>query len=105
MNVGRRLHGRRPTSSFTEAPMIILHRLTHPDQPLHLNPDLILTVEAHPDTVVTLTNSTRFVVGETPEQVTTAVREWKASVLALAMSDDRQQRPLAKVVDLPERKA
>ena len=24
--------------------MIVLHRLTHPDQPFHLNPDLIQTV-------------------------------------------------------------
>ena len=76
-----------------------------PDQPLHLNPDLILTVEAHPDTVVTLTNATRFVVGETPEEVAAAVRAWKASILSLALSDERQARPLAKVVDLPERGA
>ena len=29
--------------------MIPLHRLTHPNDPLYLNPDLIQTVEAHPD--------------------------------------------------------
>lgn len=83
--------------------MITLHRLTHPDQPLHLNPDLILTVEANPDTVITLTNSTRFVVGETPEEVAAAVRDWKASVLSLALTDERQARPLAQVVDLADR--
>ena len=27
--------------------MIPLHRLTHPDEPLHINPDLIQTVEGH----------------------------------------------------------
>jgi flagellar protein FlbD len=61
--------------------MIRLHRLGHTPQPFHLNPDLVLTVEAHPDTVVTLTTGTRYVVTESPEAVTDAVRRWRASVL------------------------
>jgi flagellar protein FlbD len=32
-----------------------------------INPDLIQTVEAHPDTVITLTNEEKWVVSETPE--------------------------------------
>ena len=65
--------------------MIVLHRITHPDQQLHLNPSMIQTVEATPDTVVSLENGSRFVVIETPEQVTALVREWKASILAEAL--------------------
>lgn len=61
--------------------MIRLHKLGRDPHPFHLNPDLILTVEAHPDTVVTLTTGSRLVVTETPEEVTQAVRQWRASVL------------------------
>jgi flagellar protein FlbD len=61
--------------------MIRLHKLGRDPHPFHLNPDLILTVEAHPDTVVTLTTGSRLVVTESPEEVVRAVREWRASVL------------------------
>ncbi len=61
--------------------MIRLHRLSLEPQPFHLNPDLVLTVEAHPDTVVVLTTGSRLLVKETPEQVAEAVRAWRASVL------------------------
>src|SRR5215210_3576888 len=61
--------------------MIRLHRLGHTPQPLHLNPDLVLTVEASPDTVVTLTTGSRLLVTESPEAVADAVRAWRASVL------------------------
>ena len=64
--------------------MIRLHRLTHPDQPFHLNPDLIETVEATPDTVVTLGDGTKLVVMESPADIVGRIREWKASVIALA---------------------
>ena len=46
--------------------MIRLHKLGHTPQPFHLNPDLVLTVEANPDTVVTLTTGSRLLVCETP---------------------------------------
>jgi uncharacterized protein YlzI (FlbEa/FlbD family) len=61
--------------------MIRLHKLGHAAQPFHLNPDLVLTVDAHPDTVVTLTTGSRLLVIETPEQVAELVRVWRASVL------------------------
>ena len=61
--------------------MITLHRLGHRSEPLHLNPDLITTVEAHPDTVVTLTTGSKIVVSEAPEQVADAVRSWRAGIL------------------------
>ena len=34
--------------------MITLNRLGHSDEPFHLNPDMIVTVESTPDTVITL---------------------------------------------------
>ena len=61
--------------------MIRLHKLGRDPHPFHLNPDLILTVEAHPDTVLTLTTGSRLVVTESPDEVTQAVRQWRASVL------------------------
>jgi flagellar protein FlbD len=64
--------------------MIRLHRLTHPEHAFHLNPDLIETVEATPDTIVTLGDGTKLVVIETPEDVVVRIREWKASVISLA---------------------
>ncbi len=65
--------------------MIALHRLAHADEPFHLNPDLIVLVEAHPDTVVVLTTGTKVVVMESPEEIAEAIRVWRASVLGSAM--------------------
>jgi uncharacterized protein YlzI (FlbEa/FlbD family) len=66
--------------------MITLHRLAHSDEELHLNPDLIQTVEACPDTTVRLASGQRLLVDETPEQVADAIRAWRAQVLAEAMA-------------------
>jgi flagellar protein FlbD len=63
--------------------MITLHRMCHWDEPFQLNPDLIATVEAVPDTIVRLTNGKRVLVEESPEEVVNAIREWRASVLAV----------------------
>jgi uncharacterized protein YlzI (FlbEa/FlbD family) len=63
--------------------MIVLHRLTHPDQPFYLNPDLIHAVEATPDTVISL-GATKVLVIESPEEVVQRVREWRASIIARA---------------------
>ena len=61
--------------------MIRLHRLAHAEEHFLLNPDLILSIEATPDTVVTLTTHTKLIVSERPEEVVDLVREWRASVL------------------------
>ena len=65
--------------------MIRLHRLGSSYEPFHVNPDLIATVDGHPDAVVTLTNGTKIVVAETPEEVAAAVRRWRVDVMAEAM--------------------
>jgi flagellar protein FlbD len=66
--------------------MLLLHRLGR-DAPFHLNSDLILLVEACPDTVVTLTTGARLVVEETPDEVAAAVREWHVAIAAGAMTN------------------
>ena len=60
--------------------MIQLHRLGRTPEPFHLNPDLIVTIEAHPDTVVHLTTGTNLVVCESPDEVVAAVRSWRRSM-------------------------
>ena len=85
--------------------MIPLHRITHPSHPVYLNPDLVQSIEANPDTVVTLTNATKFVVGETPEAVLSLIREWRAGILARALETYDAAPPvgLAQVVHLANR--
>jgi flagellar protein FlbD len=61
--------------------MIILHRLTHPEHELYLNPDQVLSIEATPDTVISLLNGTKYLVCETPDEVISLVRDWRASIL------------------------
>ncbi|HVW45797.1 MAG TPA: flagellar FlbD family protein [Solirubrobacterales bacterium] len=64
--------------------MIRLRRLGGSEE-FDLNPDLILTVESTPDTVVTLTTGTKLVVDESPDAVAAAVREWRVGVLERAL--------------------
>jgi uncharacterized protein YlzI (FlbEa/FlbD family) len=59
--------------------MIQLHRLGRTLVPFHLNPDLIVTVEANPDTVVHLATGANLIVSETPEEVAAEVRAWRRS--------------------------
>jgi flagellar protein FlbD len=61
--------------------MITLHRLGIRGEELQLNPDLITTVEAHPDTVITLATGSKVVVSEGPDEIAEAVREWRAGIL------------------------
>ena len=51
---------------------------------LHLNADLIATVEEHHDTVVTLVDGTRLVVHESAEQVVASIVHYRALVRAQA---------------------
>jgi flagellar protein FlbD len=71
--------------------VIRLHRLGHPGEDYHLNPDLIVSIEATPDTVVTLTNHTKLIVLERPEQVVEAILAWRASVLETGLPRIRRR--------------
>lgn len=81
--------------------MIALHRLTHPDATFLLNPDLIQTVEATPDTVVSLTNSSKFIVIEKPAEIVDLIRAWRGSIVGRALADTvAAEGELAQVVHL-----
>lgn len=62
--------------------MIRLSRLNGTE--VHLNADLIATVESHHDTVVTLVDGRTYVVLDTAQGVVDAVTRYRATVLALA---------------------
>jgi uncharacterized protein YlzI (FlbEa/FlbD family) len=65
--------------------MITLHRLGHAVDCFQINPDVITTVEATPDTVITILNGQKIVVAEPPERVAAEIREYRASVFAEAL--------------------
>ena len=73
--------------------MITLRRLGHSDEPFQLNPDMIVTVESTPDTVIALATGVKVVVCETPEEVADAVRSYRAEVLSDALRRRRPERP------------
>ena len=75
--------------------MIRLHRLGHPADAFFLNPDLIVSIESTPDTVITLTTHTKVVVGDPAEEVVAAVRAWRASILTAALPQRRPRRESA----------
>ncbi|MCX7882384.1 MAG: flagellar FlbD family protein [Brevinematales bacterium] len=50
--------------------------------PLYINYFQVETIEAHPDTVITLMNGTRYVIREKPEEVIGAFRRFLASSVA-----------------------
>jgi uncharacterized protein YlzI (FlbEa/FlbD family) len=79
--------------------VIRLHRLGHRDEVFHLNPDLIISIESTPDTVVSLTTHSKLIVTERPEEVVALVREWRAGILEQAFPRVRRRNevPLAVV--------
>jgi uncharacterized protein YlzI (FlbEa/FlbD family) len=75
------------------ATVITLNRLGHSDEPFQLNPDMIVTVESTPDTVIALATGTKVVVAETPEEVISAVHSYRAEILSDALRRRRPERP------------
>jgi flagellar protein FlbD len=65
--------------------MIRLHRLGSTYEPFHVNPDLIATVEGHPDVVLTLVNGTKLLIAESAEDIVASVRRWRVDIMAEAM--------------------
>lgn len=62
--------------------MILVHRLR--GKPLHINADLIESVESTPDTVLTLVDGRRLIVEEDPETVVERFLHYRASLLVTA---------------------
>lgn len=69
--------------------MILVHRLR--GEPMYLNPDLVESLEATPDTVLTLIDGRRMVVSEGAEVVVDRIMRFRASVLVLA--EEMRQAP------------
>jgi flagellar protein FlbD len=62
--------------------MILLHKIR--GEPFHLNDDLIEMIEATPDTVLSLKDGRRLVVAESPDEVVSSIRHFRASIIATA---------------------
>ena len=57
--------------------MILLKRLKANDHDFALNAELIETVEQTPDTVITLTNGKKYIVGEPVQEVVRKIVEYR----------------------------
>ena len=75
--------------------MIILTRLN--GEQFAVNCDLVERVDAHPDTVLTLVDATKYIVAESLAEVVERVRDFRAGVLA--RSAELQHRPPASPAD------
>ena len=83
--------------------MIIVTRLNGSE--IVVNADLIETVEATPDTIVTLVDGTRYVVEESPSELVDRIKTYRAAVLQFSRAESPDQpaaapRPDADVVTL-----
>jgi flagellar protein FlbD len=75
--------------------MIAVHRLR--GEPMFLNADLIESIEATPDTVLTLVDGRRIVVADDPEVVAERIIEFRASVLVSAAEMRSGANPVATI--------
>lgn len=62
--------------------MVRLHHFGTDDSAFHLNPDLIVSIEAKPDTIIQLTNGHELYVAEKPEAVVQKILAWRQAVQA-----------------------
>jgi flagellar protein FlbD len=60
--------------------VILLTRLNGPV--FALNPDLVERADSTPDTVITLVDGTKYVVGESLAELVALIRQYRASVVA-----------------------
>jgi uncharacterized protein YlzI (FlbEa/FlbD family) len=72
--------------------VIRLHRLSARAESFYLNPDLIVSIDSTPDTVVTLTTHQKVLVADSAESVVTAIQQWRASILSTAFPTAPKRR-------------
>jgi flagellar protein FlbD len=72
--------------------VIRLHKLTHDREPFMLNPDLIATIECHPDTMLHLTTGVHLAVTETVDEVVAKSLDWRTQIATGAL---KAARPVA----------
>lgn len=77
--------------------MILVHRLR--GEPMFINEDLIESIEATPDTVLTLVDGRKIVIADAPQLVVDRARAYRASVLAA--TEELRTRPSGEVVLFP----
>jgi flagellar protein FlbD len=65
--------------------VIRLHHLSARADAFYLNPDLIVSIDTTPDTVVTLTTHQKVLVKDTADEVVAAIHAWRASILAASV--------------------
>jgi flagellar protein FlbD len=86
--------------THTEVPSVILvHRLR--GEPLYINADLIESVEASPDTVLTLVDGRRIFVEEPPDAVVDRFVSFRATLLVAADELKSTAGPALTVVPDP----
>lgn len=81
--------------------MILLSRLN--GAPFAVNPDLIERAEATPDTVLTLCDGSKLLIGESVEELIVRIRTYRAEVISLAERIDvpYEHAPALHVVPAP----
>ena len=72
--------------------MIRLHRLSARAEVFYLNPDLIISIDSTPDTVLTLTTHQKVLVSDSPETVIAAIQAWRASIITTAFPATPKRR-------------
>jgi flagellar protein FlbD len=75
--------------------VVLVHRLR--GEPMFVNADLIESIEATPDTVLTLVDGRRVLVDEAPQVVVDRIVAFRASLL-VAADDQRRATPALSVV-------
>ncbi len=68
--------------------MIALRRLNN--QPIMVNPDLIESLEATPDTVVTLTSGNKLIVRDSMDEVRERIVEFKRRIYGPAVAPNER---------------
>jgi flagellar protein FlbD len=78
--------------------LILVHRLR--GEPMFINEDLIESIEATPDTVLTLVDGRKIVVADPPQMIVDRARVYRASVLA-ATDELRSRSEGGEVLQFP----
>jgi len=64
--------------------MILLHHFGVDGEPFYLNPELIISIEEKPDTIIRLLTGQELYVQEAPSQIVGLVRDWRSSLLNMS---------------------
>ena len=85
--------------------MIMLSRLN--GVPFALNPDLIERAEATPDTVLTLCDGSKLLIGESVEELVERVHDYRSQIISRAehFATTSVGTPMLSVVPFPARES